>query len=184
MMNFLAPYKLYAYAGLVLIIALMLGAHLLADNRLRKQRDTAITELKDFKTAIALQTQAREVEIANKRLAGNAKIQLLQAEHEAALKRRELDRTKSTQAIKEFYENRLNINNFNHAERLRISAARNRLGLPKTAEAPAESAEGRRICDTTLAYENLERACSITTLDFNLARQIIDADTALVGRDE
>lgn len=190
-MNFLTPYKLYAYAGLVIIIAVILSFHLFADNQLRKERDTAIkerdsavTELKDFKIAIALQTRAREVEIANKRLAGNAQTQLLQAEHEAALKQRDLDRVKSTKAIKDFYEKRLNINNFNASERLRINAERSRFGLPEIIQATEGATEGGGECHSTIAYENLERACAITTLDFNLARQVIDADTAMAGRDE
>lgn len=183
MLNLLAPFKMYAIAGLVLIIVAMLGAHLYADNRLRNQRDNAVSELRDFKTAIALQTKTREAENANKRLAGNAKIQLLQDEHEAALKQRDLDRAKSTQAIKDFYEKRLNINHFNANERLRIEAERHRFGLPEIIQATEGATEGGGICDTT-DFENLERACAITTLDFNLAREIIDADTAMVGRDE
>lgn len=175
---------MYAIGTLVLIIVAMLTYQQFANNRLRNQRDNAVSELSDFKTAIASQTRAREAENANKRLAGNAKIQLLQVEHEAALKQRDLDRAKSTQSIKEFYEKRLNINHFTASERLRISAERGRFGLPEISETPQRLAEGGRICDTTPDYENLERACAITTLDFNLARQIIDADTALVGRDE
>lgn len=175
---------MYAIGTLVLIITVILSLHLYADNRLRKQRDNAVSELSDFKTAIASQTRAREAENANKRLAGNAKIQLLQVEHEAALKQRDLDRAKSTQAIKDFYEKRLNINHFTASERLRIEAERRRFGLPEISETPQRLAEGGRICDATLDYENLERACAITTLDFNLCRETLDADTAMVGRDE
>jgi uncharacterized protein HemX len=183
MMNFLAPYKLWAYAGLVILIALMLGLHLYADNRLRKQRDSAISELNAFKTEIARQTQAREAENLIKRLAGNAKAQAIQAEHEAELKQRDLDRAKSTKAIKDFYENRLDTTHFNYAERLRLEAERGRLGLPNESEAVQEPAEGRRERDAA-AFDNLEKACIITTLDFNACRDALDNDTATVGRDE
>lgn len=183
MLNFLAPFKLYAIAGLVILIGLIVSLHLYADNRLRKQRDDAVSELNAFKTAIDIQTRVREAEIANKRLAGNKKTQLIQAEHEAELKQRDLDRAKSTQAIKDFYENRLNLNNFNHAERLRISAESSRLGLPSQPEAAEGLTESRRSCDPA-AFENLERACAITTLDFNACRAALDNDTATVGRDE
>lgn len=183
MLNFLAPFKMYAIGTLVLIIAAMLTYQQLANNRLRNQRDTAISQLSDFKTAIEIQTLAREAENANKRLAGNAKMQLIQVEHEAALKQRDLDRVKSTQAIKDFYEKRLNLNHFTASERVRIEAERGRLGMSKTIETPEGLTEGRRECDAT-TFENLERACAITTLDFNLCRETLDADTAMVGRDE
>jgi hypothetical protein len=183
MMNFLAPYKLYAYAGTIILIALMVSLHLYADNRLRKQRDAAISELSDFKTTIALQTKARELEIANKRLDGLAKMQAIQAEHETALKQRDLDRTKSTKAIKDFYENRLDTTHFNYAERLRLEAERGRLGLPQEPEDVERLAECRRECDAT-AFDNLEKACIITTLDFNACRAALDNDTATVGRDD
>ena len=188
MMNFLAPYKLYAYAGLVILIALIVSLHLYNDvvalNELKDERDKAVKDLKDLKDDIKLKTAEREAENANKRVAGLAKTQAIQAEHETALKQRDLDRAKSTQAIKDFYEKRLNINHFTASERLRIEAERRRFGLPEISETPQRLAEGGRICDATLDYENLERACAITTLDFNLCRETLDADTEMVGRDE
>ena len=183
MMNFLTPYKLYAFAGLAIIFMVILSLHLYADNRLRKQRDSAISELNDFKTAIAVQTKIREADIAIKRVAGLAKTQAIQAEYESELKQRDLDRAKSTQAIKDFYENRLDTTRFNAAERLRLDAERSRLGLPSQSAATEEFAEGRRSCDAA-AFDNLEKACTITTLDFNACRAALDNDTAIVGRDE
>lgn len=183
MMNFLTTYKLYAFAGLAIIFMVILSLHLLADNRLQNKYDALVIEFKDFKSAIAIETKAREVEIANKRVAGLKQTQLIQAEFEAELKQRDLDRAKSTQAIKEFYENRLDTTRFNAAERLRVNAERSRLGLPSQSVAAEGVTEGRRICDAA-AFDNLEKACTITTLDFNACRAALDNDTATVGRDE
>lgn len=184
MISLPTPFKMYAVAGAIITIALMLGLHLLADNRLRNERDTAIKELADIKTAIALHTQAQKIENANKRLAADAKTKLMQAEFETQLKQRDLNREKSTQAIKDFYETRLDTTHFNYGERLRLGAERNSFGLPETNQASEGAAKSGRICDATPAYENLERACAITTLDFNLCRETLDNDTAMVGRDE
>lgn len=184
MMNFLTPYKLYAFAGLAIIFMVILSLHLLADNRLQNKYDALVIEFKDFKSAIAIETKALEVEIANKRVIGLKQTQLIQEEYETELKRRDLDRAKSTQAIKEFYEKRLNTANYTHAERLRVNAERNRFGLPEESTVAEKPAESGRECDATLAYENLERACAITTLDFNACRAALDNDTAIVGRDE
>lgn len=184
MLNLLAPYKLYGALAGVILIALILGVHLYADNRVRKQRDSAVAELSAFKTAIALEMRAREIEIANKRLDGAAETKIIEAEYEAELKRRDLDRAKSTQAIKEFYEKRLNTANYTHAERLRVNAERSRFGLPEEPAVTEKPTESGRECDTALDYENLENACIITTLDFNACRAALDNDTATVGRDE
>ena len=184
MMNFLTTYKLYAFAGLAIIFAVILSLHLLADNHLQNKYDALVIEFKDFKSAIDTETKAREVEIANKRVIGIKQTQLIQAEFEAELKKRDLDRAKSTQAIKEFYEKRLNTANYTHAERLRVNAERNRFGLPEESTVAEKPTKSGQECDTALDYENLENACIITTLDFNACRAALDNDTATVGRDE
>ena len=173
------------YILLILIITVILTLHLLADNRLQKKYDALVIEFKDFKSAIDTETKVREVEIANKRVIGLKQTQLIQAEFEAELKKRDLDRAKSTQAIKEFYEKRLNTANYTHAERLRADAERSRFGLPEESAAAEGVAEGRRICDAAIAELNILRpACKITTLDFNVCRATLDNDTSVVGRDE
>ena len=123
-MNSLLPYRLCAIAGLVIIIEVILSLHLLADNRVRKERANAISELNDFKTAIALQTKVREVEIANKRLAGLAKMQLIEAEYEAEVKKLGITATERDKLKKELQDERNNINTaLNNTDKLRVKAA-------------------------------------------------------------
>ena len=166
MLNFLAPYKLYAYAGLVILIAVMLRLHLYADNRLRKERDSAVSELIAFKSAIAIETKAREADNANKHLAGLAKMQLIEAEYEAEVKKLGITATERDKLKKELQNERSRLNTaLNNTDRLRVKTASHSAGLPVIPQPTVISAESGGDCDATIARTVI--ACQDTTLAYN-----------------
>ena len=194
-MNFLAPYKLYAFAGLVIIITAILTLHLLADNRLQKKYDALVIEFKDFKSAIDTATKVREVEIANKRLAGLAKMQLIEAEYEAEVKKLGITASERDRLKKELQNERNNIATaLNHAYELRVQTAGHSAGMPEVSPPTVIPTESGGDCDATIARTVI--ACQDTTLAYNSLYESWEGNclvygcepiigkVAIVGRDE
>lgn len=109
-------------------------------------------------------------------------LQESEAKHLAQMKVFQLDRQREAKAIKEQYENdktgfmfRLNA----YADRMRLEQERSPTdGLPTPQADTSGSTEAERDCYS--AYTSLEKACRITTIDYNRLRAWGDATCDLV----
>ena len=92
-----------------------------------------------------------------------------EAKAKAVIEKYQLDRKREKENLRSYYEKRIANNRHAWADRLRNNTTNPATdGLPKTAENTNGLAEGLRECDGTLA--TLERACQITTNDYNRLR--------------
>lgn len=119
--------------------------------------------------------------------------QNIQAQHNFALKLEEsetkakaiiekyqLDRKRETDNLRSYYEKRIANNRHAWDNRLRNNTTNTATdGLPQTAENTNGLAEGLRECDGTITA--LERACQITTNDYNRLRVWADEACIMVG---
>jgi hypothetical protein len=98
-----------------------------------------------------------------------SKVLVIEKSHKEQLSKLKLDRNRETNAIKAIYENKLNTLNRNVANRLPNQPATH---LPISASDTQRLAEGGGECDAN--YSTLEKACQITTIDFNTCRAWAD----------
>jgi len=141
--------------------------------------DTAELALSVLKADIAEATKNREAENAVKKVQAAAKDKIDTAIAQAELNRLSLNRARETKNIKDQYEASNNSTKLNFTERLRLDAERYRLGLSESISNTSGSTEGERECNA--AYLTLERACQITTVDFNRCRAWADNVCLTVG---
>jgi hypothetical protein len=144
-----------------------------------ERADKSEKALAEFVVRSAKAAADREKENIAKFNLAQTRIAVLAVQHKAEIERLNLDRARETKKLKELYETRNSNANFNWSERVRIEAERNRLGLPETAESTAGLTESLRECDA--AYSTLEKACQITTIDFNTCRVWADTACGMIG---
>lgn len=95
----------------------------------------------------------------------------------------QLDRQRESKALKELYENRLSSTTRNWSERLRLELEkRGNSSVSGVSESSVDTrglTEGERECYG--AYSTLEKACQITTVDFNRCRAWMDTTCNTIG---
>jgi hypothetical protein len=122
-----------------------------------------------------LALEKRQAENALIQLRAETAVAIAEANAKAQMDKLNLDRQREAKALKEQYETRLNGTTFNWSERVRLEQEREAAnGLSDITGNTSGFAEGLRECNR--AYTTLERACQITTIDFNTCR--VWADTA------
>jgi hypothetical protein len=104
-----------------------------------------------------------------KEQAALTKVLIIEKSHKEQLSKLKLDRNRETNAIKAIYENKLNLISRNVSNRLPNKPTE---GMPISASDTQRLAEGGGECDAN--YSTLERACQITTIDFNTCRAWAD----------
>lgn len=145
----------------------------------KKRADEAVSTLSTFKDDIAKETIKRKSENLAKELLGKKNDAIAAAAHKADMDRLNLDRTRETKNLKDYYEARIDSTKYNFIQRLHIDAERSRLGMSESISDTRRDAEGGGECDG--AYTTLERACQITTVDFNRLRSWADNVCLTVG---
>jgi hypothetical protein len=136
-----------------------LNEHISADNTARAERERE-NQRKDKESAFAL---------AN-----------VLADHAITLANHDLKRDRETKNLKELYENRIDSTKHTWAERVRLEQEREAANGLSYIQAPAGGlAESLRDCDA--AYTTLERACQVTTIDYNSLWQAWDEECQVKG---
>lgn len=141
--------------------------------------DKAVAAFATYKDDIAKETIKRKSEDLAKKLLGEKNDAIAAAAHKADMDRLNLDRARETKNLKDLYEARNDTTKHNFVERLHLDAERNRLGMSESVSDTSRPAEGERECDG--AYTTLERACQITTVDFNQCRAWMDNVCLTIG---
>jgi hypothetical protein len=140
-----------------------LNEHISADNTARAERDRENLQ-KDKESGIAM-----------------AKVL---ADHAVSLAKHNLQRDRETKNLKDLYEKRneqlIGGVNFNWSERVRLEQERQATAGLSGIQTPAGGvAESLRDCDA--AYTTLERACKITTIDYNTLWTAWDKECQVKG---
>ena len=152
----------------VILPVLVLGYCLHLYFKQVNRADEAENALADFKAQIAQQVAARELENAKKFNQAQSKIAIAYEKAKNDLQRLNLDRARETKNLKDYYENRIDTGRNNWNERLRLEANRSANATTESASNTGAPAESGRDCDATIAA--LEKACAITTIDYNELR--------------
>lgn len=149
----------------------------------KKAYERAVKELATYKQAVTDASNKQIAELAIKKVNAQSTVDAAESTANIDMARLNLDRAKSTDDIRKLYETKLNI--ANNVNRRLSNTASNTNDTGEVASDTKEPATGQSECDTALAdYKTLEKACTITTIDFNVCRSVIDADTLLYGREE
>lgn len=144
-----------------------------------KRADTAELALQTMKTELQAQMIKRSSENAVRLAVAKKALQESEKQHLAVVAKLNLDRQRETQNLKDLYEKRIDSTKHNFIERVRLEAERNRLGMPNTSTDTAGLTERERECYA--GYSTLERACQVTTIDYNRLRGWADAACEQVG---
>ena len=142
--------------------------------------ERTVQELATFKHDIAELTAKTQHENEKKLIIAQNAVKTATLKSQAEMERLNLDRVRETKNLKGLYENTLNRTKFNYDDRLRLEAERNRLGMSAADNDTSTLAESERNGDTA-AYRTLERACQITTIDYNELRGWADAACNMAG---
>lgn len=171
----------------VILVGLVLGATFYYFNALRSERDHAIADLKEY---VRLQTElSAKQEHLNQ-------IKLIQAKNEVnvaklvakqQIEQFGLDREKLANEMRKLYETKINTLKRNLANSVRVLPSGD--SASKTAEAssdPKGLAGSESDCHPALArlqegYDTLEKACILTTIDFNECRAWMDTSCSIAA---
>lgn len=131
------------------------------------------TQIKEAHAALGLVNARREKEF-------EVALAKSEAKGQAVIDKYQLDRKRETDNLRSYYEKRIANNRHDWADSLRDQPATIATdGLPQTQENTSRLAEGLRDCDGTITA--LERACQVTTNDYNRLRGWADAACGMVG---
>jgi hypothetical protein len=130
--------------------------------------DRAEVALAQFKADIAQATFKRSAENATKLAVAKKALQESEKQHGAVIAKFNLDRERETKNLKAYYENRIDSTKFNFTERMRLEAERHRIGMSEVTGDSSRLTERERECYA--GYSTLEKACQLTTSDYNRLR--------------
>jgi len=133
-----------------------------------KRADTAEQALASYIKQANAEKLAREILNIKEYGRFTAKLAESEAKAKAVEQKYKLDRARETKNLKDYYENRLGVTTRNWSERLRLDQTANNTGLPESASDTQGLAESGRNCDGAITA--LERACQLTTNDYNRLR--------------
>jgi hypothetical protein len=165
----------------VFVLLLIVGVIWYQFNALRKERDIAVTTLTNLVQAYNDEVSKAQAEYAAKAMQAKLAIGLGEARHKQDLEKHKLDAAVAAKQLKDLYESKIAGTSFNWAERVRLEreAASSSAGMSEAGSDPGPLAEALRECDA--AYFTLEKACKVTTADYNLLRVWADAACQQVG---
>lgn len=147
-----------------------------------KRADTAELALLTMKAELQTQMIKRSADNAVRLAVAKKALQESEKQHLAIVAKLNLDRQRETKNLKDLYEKRINSTKHNFIERVRIEsdkAERYRLGMSDTGSDTSGLTERERECYA--GYSTLERACQVTTIDYNRLRGWADAACEQVG---
>jgi hypothetical protein len=159
---------------------LILGYCLYQYNAQVNKADAAIQALNEHISADNTARAERERENLQKDKESGIAMAKVLADHAVSLAKHNLQRDRETKNLKDLYETRLNGTTFNWSERVRLEQERQATTGLLDIQTPASGiAEGLRDCDA--AYTTLERACKITTIDYNTLWTAWDKECQVKG---
>jgi hypothetical protein len=164
----------------VILPLLILGYCLYQYNVQVNRADAAIQALNEHISADNTARAERERENLQKDKESGIAMAKVLADHAVSLAKHNLQRNRETKNLKDLYETRLNGSTFNWSERVRLEQERQATTGLLDIQTPASGiAESLRDCDT--AYTTLERACKITTIDYNTLWTAWDKECQVKG---
>jgi hypothetical protein len=164
----------------VILPLLILGYCLYQYNAQVNRADAAIQALNEHISADNTARAERERENLQKDKESGIAMAKVLADHAVSLAKHNLQRNRETKNLKDLYETRLNGSTFNWSERVRLEQERQATTGLLDIQTPASGiAESLRDCDT--AYTTLERACKITTIDYNTLWTAWDKECQVKG---
>lgn len=150
--------------------------------RSEKQLSAKIVEFDDFKEAIRIKTQFKQTENAIRLSQAKKTLDDSEKRNQALIQKMKLDRERESKNLKELYENRIDSIKHNFTQRVQIEsskAERYRVGMSEVAADTSGLTTSERECYS--AYSSLEKACQITTSDYNRLRGWADVACDQVG---
>jgi hypothetical protein len=168
----------------VFVLLLIVGVIWYQFNALRKERDIAVTTLTNLVQAYNDEVSKAQAEYAAKAMQAKLAIGLGEARHKQDLEKHKLNAAVAAKNLKDLYEKRIDGTSFNWSERVRLEreAASSGTGMSEAESDPGPLAEALYECDA--AFVTLEKACKVTTADYNLLRVWADAACDQVGCEE
>jgi hypothetical protein len=164
----------------VILPLLILGYCLYQYNAQVNRADAAIQALNEHMSADNTARAERERENLQKDKDSGIAMAKVLADHAVSLAKHNLQRDRETKNLKDLYETRLNGTTFNWSERVRFAQERQATAGLLSIQTPAGGiAESLRDCDA--AYTTLERACKITTIDYNTLWTAWDKECQVKG---
>lgn len=147
---------------------------------LQTQRDQARAEVARIHQAIQTAAEQRRQDNARKEAQARAAINQILGDHKSIIAKLkgEYDARHKTDAARA--ADRID----SWRERVRLEVARNAAGLPQVPQPAEGAAQSGGDCDATAArsaYDTLELACAVTTVDYNALRESWDAACAVHG---
>lgn len=172
----------------IILIALVLGYCYLQYNKQANRADEAEANLakqvqiyNEYLKQVEIKTAERKASDAVKIAVAKKSLEESEKQHLAQIEKLNLNRKRETQNLKDLYENRFSNFNATYANGLRDTGCgkRDDAGLSEDTRCAVGSAESERDCDT--GYSILEKACKLTTIDYNRLRAWADTACEQVG---
>lgn len=147
----------------------------------------AVDKLEKFKVEVEKAQLVQQAEFTVKLANANNDLKTAEAVAAEYVKVFNLDRTVISKDLKRLYENIAKLRSNTNARGVLLPG-----GNPVEASQTSSNTEGspgdQSECYPALSraytdYDTLEKACTLTTIDFNRCRAVIDADTAIYGRE-
>lgn len=151
----------------IILPLLVLGYCLYQYNVQVNRADEAVQALNEYISAAHTARAERDRENLLKETNSKVALAKVMADHEVSLAKLNLDRQRETKNLKDLYENKNTSNIRNWSDRLRMESqtANSATGVLNLQSTASEFAQGLRDCDAD--YTALEKACQITTSDYN-----------------
>lgn len=165
----------------VILPLLILGYALYQYNAESNRADAAMQSLNKYISASHAARAQRDREILQKETESKVALAAVLADHQVSLSKLNLDRKREAKNLRELYENKITANSRHWSDRLRLES---KDGEPTTGvfdlqEAADQFAQGLRDCDA--AYTTLEKACQVTTTDYNTLWTAWDKECEVQG---
>jgi hypothetical protein len=168
----------------VFLVLLIVGVAWYKYNQVCNERDTAVTTLSNVIAAYEQEVIRVKAQNAADKMKAKIYISLGEERHKQDLEKHKLNAAVAAKDLKDLYEKRIDGTYFNWSERVRLEreAASGSAGMSEAGTDPGPLAEALSVCDA--AFTTLERACKVTTADYNLLRTWADAACNQVGCEE
>jgi hypothetical protein len=165
----------------VILCLLILGYCLYKYNSESNRADQAVQALNEYISAAHAARAQRDRENLLKETQSKIALAAVLADHQVSLAKLNLDRQREAKNLKDLYENKITSIGRSWTDRLRVESQTGNAatGVSGFQEAADKFAQGLRDCDA--AYTTLEKACQVTTTDYNTLWTAWDKECEIHG---
>jgi hypothetical protein len=165
----------------VILCLLILGYCLYKYNAESNRADQAVQALNEYISAAHAARAQRDRENLLKETQSKIALAAVLADHQVSLAKLNLDRQREAKNLKDLYENKITSIGRSWTDRLRVESqtGNTATGVSGFQEAADKFAQGLRDCDA--AYTTLEKACQVTTTDYNTLWTAWDKECEIHG---